>query len=1562
MPNKKIFVKIFSLALFFSLTIFFLIKAAPPNTPYLPGETLDPNCAPGETNCTVYPPAISTRQIQTTLPLTGGGDLSQDRTLSLIGLSGLGSAHQVLGVKSDATGLEYKNITSLLTAGSGISISGTATATISNIGVLSLNSLTGNINLQGTTNQINVATSSGTIILSLPQDIALTSSPTFSGLTIDTNTLYVDNINHRLGIGTTTPAYKLDVFGGDIRATGYLRGETGLCIGSDCKTSWPTGGGETHWVLSGNYLYASSTVWNVGIGTTTAPEKLTVQGNILATGNLTIQGESSLATTTISTQLAVPKIVTLAGNLTIDPAGNLVISKSTSILGDLSVSGIVTTTQLSVTSTSTLGTVISGIWQGFVIETAYGGTGLSSLGSANQILGVNSGATGLEYKNITSLLSAGSGISISGTATATISNTGILSLTAGPGISISSGQNPTISNIGVLSLNSATGTLTLQGTTNQINVATNAGTITLSLPQDIATTSSPTFSGLTLSSLTSGSVLFAGSGGTISQDNSNLFWDNTNKRLGIGTTAPSYKLTVSGGDIYGSNNLYIAGNVGIGTTDPLGYKLRVEGGDVLIGNGTTDPSIMFKGRSGDNHAAIRWATNDLTTQKVVLGVYGDNAWFYPVGNVGIGTTAPEANLHIRGTTSANNIIQTWGASGASGDYSTLQLIKTADTNGNFIFRTFDAGGAAPNPKIAFGKYAANPWDGAQMVLDTDTGNVGIGTTNPGSRLEVRGSTSDSSASALNITNSGGTSLLYVRNDGNVGIGTTDVTAKLTIQNLNNDQASLLIKQTGPLFQKTIGGTNADYGYSIQQTSDGGYVITGYTQSFGAGYSDIFVIKLDSSGNLSWAKTIGGTDYESGYSIQQTSDGGYVITGGTRGFGAGGTDVFVIKLDSSGNLSWAKTIGGTNSDYGNSIQQTSDGGYVITGYTQSFGAGNGDVFVIKLDSSGNLSWAKTIGGTNSDYGNSIQQTSDGGYVITGYTQSFGAGYSDIFVIKLDSSGNLSWARTIGGTSDDEGSSIQQTSDGGYVITGYTQSFGAGGDVFVIKLDSSGNLSWAKTIGGTSYDYGNSIQQTSDGGYVITGYTSSFGAGSYDVFVIKLNSSGNLSWAKTIGGTSDDAGYSIQQTSDGGYVITGRTGSFGAGNYDVFVIKLDSSGNIPGCSSIGSPSPSVSSPSPTVNSPSPSVSSPSPTVGSPSPTVSSQSPSTPSQCSANFNFTPLVLTPEGRLGVGVTSTQYQLEVAGKIKATQICLGSQCYSSIPEVLWQKSGNNIVYNAGNVGIGTTAPDVKLDVAGDIEAGLTTTGSTVAVYAITGGSNGGTYKLVRYSSSQRYKENITDFNLGLETVLKLQPREFTWKSTGERDFGFIAEEAEKVNPFLITYLNGQPEAFRYSQYTAILTNAIKEQQKEIEELKLAINQNETKIDPQLLNSLIEAISKSENEDTSLFDNFVSTIKKSLEKLGLFIENGIAKLKEIFAEKVTTKQICFEGDDGETICVDKNQLKQLLQQTNNSQPTTDNSQPTPTPTEEATPSPTPETTPTEQPTPSPSPSSTPEPTSTPPSS
>jgi len=356
------------------------------------------------------------------------------------------------------------------------------------------------------------------------------------------------------------------------------------------------------------------------------------------------------------------------------------------------------------------------------------------------------------------------------------------------------------------------------------------------------------------------------------------------------------------------------------------------------------------------------------------------------------------------------------------------------------------------------------------------------------------------------------------------------------------------------FIRTFGGSDSDEGHNVQQTSDGGYIIAGSTRSFGDGSSDVWLIKTGPEGTEEWIQTFGGSDSDEGHFVQQTSDGGYIITGNTESFGKGFQDIWLIKTDSNGNEEWEKTFGGDYDDWGHSVQQTTDGGYIISGGTISFGNGGVDVWLIKTDYNGNEQWNQTFGGDRTEWGYSVQQTTDGGYIITGYTNSTGDRYGNVLLIKSDSQGNEEWNKSFGGSIRDEGKSVQQTTDGGYIITGYTFSFGNGlSDVWLIKTDSKGNEQWNQTFGESSWDEGESVQQTSNGGYIITGITEE------DVWLIRTDSYGNKTWRKTFGENEFDIGRSVQQTIDGGYIITGNTSSFGDGKSDVWLIKTDSKGN-------------------------------------------------------------------------------------------------------------------------------------------------------------------------------------------------------------------------------------------------------------------------------------------------------------------------------------------------------------------------------------------------------------------
>jgi hypothetical protein len=359
--------------------------------------------------------------------------------------------------------------------------------------------------------------------------------------------------------------------------------------------------------------------------------------------------------------------------------------------------------------------------------------------------------------------------------------------------------------------------------------------------------------------------------------------------------------------------------------------------------------------------------------------------------------------------------------------------------------------------------------------------------------------------------------------------------------------------------KSYGGTSEDYARGLVQTTEGGYALAGYTQSFGAGGDGAWLVKTDASGNALWNKTYNpiGTWI---YALVQTGDGGYALAGYTASFGAGSDDFWLVKTDAAGNVQWNMTYGGASYDRAYALVQTGDGGYALAGYTDSFGAGTVDFWLVKTDASGNMQWNKTYGGTNGDVELALVQTTDGGYALAGSTNSFGTVSWAFWLVKTDAIGTMQWNKTYGGGGGEYAKSLLQTSDGGYALAGSTYSYGAGGDDFwLVKTDSAGNMQWDKTYGGTNDDSAYALVQTADGGYALAGYTIPFNT--TDFWLVKTDATGNAQWNKSYGGTSGEEAYALVQTGDGGYALAGCTYSFGAGNGDFWLVKTDISGVVP-----------------------------------------------------------------------------------------------------------------------------------------------------------------------------------------------------------------------------------------------------------------------------------------------------------------------------------------------------------------------------------------------------------------
>jgi len=416
-------------------------------------------------------------------------------------------------------------------------------------------------------------------------------------------------------------------------------------------------------------------------------------------------------------------------------------------------------------------------------------------------------------------------------------------------------------------------------------------------------------------------------------------------------------------------------------------------------------------------------------------------------------------------------------------------------------------------------------------------------------------------------------------------------------------------QTVPPMQweKSLGGSNDDEAYAIEQTTDGGFIVAGLSFSDNdevTGHrsdslsSDYWIVKLDANGRIEWQKSLGGSNYDHAFSIEQTTDGGYIVAGGSYSndidvsVNHGKYDYWIVRLDGTGEIIWQKSLGGSDDDEAESIRQTTDGGFIVAGYSFSTNddvtghhgdSTTSDCWIVKLDGEGTIQWSESLGGNDYDEAYSIRQTTDDGYIIAGYSFSINGDVtghhgdtttSDFWIVKLSGSGVIQWEKSLGGSGYDEAFSICQTADGGYVAAGYSTSNDydvsgnhGGIDYWVVKMDAGGAIQWAYAFGGSADDRAQSIRQTSDGGYIVAGFTESadgdvtFNYGFADFWLVKLDSNGALQWQVSLGGSNYDFAQSILQIPDGGYVVAGYSHSKDGcvsrnhGGYDFWIAKLD-----------------------------------------------------------------------------------------------------------------------------------------------------------------------------------------------------------------------------------------------------------------------------------------------------------------------------------------------------------------------------------------------------------------------
>jgi len=359
--------------------------------------------------------------------------------------------------------------------------------------------------------------------------------------------------------------------------------------------------------------------------------------------------------------------------------------------------------------------------------------------------------------------------------------------------------------------------------------------------------------------------------------------------------------------------------------------------------------------------------------------------------------------------------------------------------------------------------------------------------------------------------------------------------------------SLYAQAPDTLWTRTYGGPYIDISYSVEQTNDGGYIIAGY-YTYYASTEDIYLVKTDAQGNVIWEKTYGGYYQDIAHAARQTTDGGYIVVASTISFGPGYHNIWLLKTDANGDTIWTKIYAWDNADNeGYDVRQTSDGGYIIGGWTMH------NLVLIKTDANGDTLWLREYGTDHTSYGFSVQETSDGGYISCG---SYCPETFDFYIVKTDQYGDTTWSTIYGGSNYDRLYSIKQTSDGGYIAAGGIDMPYDGRqqpDICLMKLDSLGVISWTRTYGDPYCDdAAYSVIETENHEYVLTGRSYSDSLGEFNTFLLKTDSLGYEIWSTIYVGSGVDWSHCVESTTDGGYIIAGWVSTY-TNDYDVRLIK-------------------------------------------------------------------------------------------------------------------------------------------------------------------------------------------------------------------------------------------------------------------------------------------------------------------------------------------------------------------------------------------------------------------------